>query len=228
MLLVTRRLSGQLALVGAVVAAVMFAMAAFVTSVQAHHGDFYASADCYGWEVGATYVGDTDRRVDVDVTVNGEHIVISDTGYETGDVLFERSGTNSVDAVGTIKVYYKRHGNWKLEAKDKLDFHFDWSVCEETPPPPPQPSPTPPPPPPPPESTPESTPETPPQTSSQPPETGSEVLGVTLGPRSFPNTGDGSGGEGGSSDPMLLFGGLALLAGVGTILVATGRARRDR
>lgn len=50
---------------------------------------------------------------------------------------------------------------------------------------------------------------------------------MTLGPRAFPNTGDGS-ESGGSDDPTMLLGGLALLAGVATILVATGRARRDR
>jgi hypothetical protein len=229
MLLVTRRLAGRFGLVGALVAAATMVMAVFVTSAEAHHGDFYASADCYTWEVGATYVGDSDRRVDVDVTVNGEHIVISDTGYQTGDTLFERSGTGSVDAEGTVKVYFKRHDTWRLEAKDKLDFHFDWSECEETPPPP-QPSPPAPPPPPQPspQPSPESTAQIPPAPpSGSPPQAGSEVRGVVLGPRAFPNSGDGS-DSGGSGEPPLLIAGLALLAGAGTIALATARARRGR
>jgi hypothetical protein len=270
MILVIKRLSGQLALVGAVTAAVIAAMALLTTAAEAHHGDFYASADCYGWKVTGKYVGDEDRRVDVDVTINGEHIVSSDTGYQTGDVLFERAGTGSVDAVGKIKVYYKSHGEWKLEAKDKLDFHFDWAPCETptssptpestpsatptpgatpsptaeatpsptaeaTPSPTPESSPTPEVSPTPessptpegtPEGTPESTPETTPVvTPPSTPEVGSDVLGVSTGPRALP-AGGANQSSGGADSLAAIAGGLALLAGAATIATVTARSRR--
>jgi hypothetical protein len=226
MLSLTRRLVGQLGLVGVMVAVAMIAMALLAKSAEAHHGDFYASADCYGWEVGATYVGDEDRRVDVDVTVNDEHIVSSDTGYHEGDTLFERTGIGSVDATGKIKVYVKEHREWELESKRKLDFHFDFAPCQpETPPE----TPTETPPVTPPETPPETPAETPPGISIvTPPGAGSEVLAVVAGPREFPAGGSQPSGDGSSELGYLalLSAGLALIAGVGVISVAAARSRR--
>lgn len=231
MYLVTKRLWSEILLIGAVTLAIVVALAAFTSTVSAHHGDFYSSADCYSWTVGATYTGDEDRRVDVDVTVNGEHIVSSDTGYSTGDTLFERSGTGSVDAEGTVKVYYKRHRTWKLESENSLDFHFDFEVCvpESTPTASPE------------QQAPEATPSPQPQTSSsqQPSspaaasgaavstpqaEVLSAVLSAAQGPTALPNTG---GEPSGGSDVMaLLAGGLALMSGGATIAFAAARYRR--
>jgi hypothetical protein len=222
-------------LVGVLVAAAMVAMALLATSVAAHHGDFYAEADCYGWKVGAKYVGDEDRRVDVDVTVNGEHIVSSDTGYHDGQKLFERSGVGSVDATGTIKVYFKKHGTWKLESKRSLDFHFDFSPCVPTPTATATPTETPPAPTPTATSTPTSPPEvapteTPPGVSTSTatgPQTGSEVLGVSTGPRALPTTGsEQSSGGSDAAYLALMAAGLAVIAGVGVLTVSAVRSRR--
>jgi hypothetical protein len=225
MYLVTKRLWREILLIGAVTLAIVTALAAFTPTASAHHGDFYSSADCYGWTVGATYTGDENRRVDVDVTVNGEHIVSSDTGYKTGDTLFERTGTGSVDAEGTVKVYYKRHSQWKMESEDSLDFHFDFETCvpETTPVASPSPeaqqvSPSPQP------------PSSPPAasgaaTATPQPEVLSAVLTAASGPTSLPNTGGEPSGT--SSDVIvLLAGGLALLGGGATIAFAAARHRR--
>jgi hypothetical protein len=225
MYLVTKRLWRDVLLIGAVALAIVAALAAFAPTVSAHHGDFYSSADCYSWTVGATYTGDNDRRVDVDVTVNGEHIVISDTGYDTGDTLFERTGTGSVDAQGTIKVYYNRHGSWRLESENSLDFHFDFETCvpESTPVASPSPeaqqvSPSPQP------------PSSPPAasgaaTATPQPEVLSAVLTAARGPTSLPNTGGEPSGT--SSEVIaLLAGGLALMSGGATIAFAAARHRR--
>jgi hypothetical protein len=231
MLSLTRHLASQLGVAGVMAAAAMLAMAALATTVEAHHGDFYATADCYGWTVGAKYVGDEDRRVDVDVTINGEHIVSSDTGYHDGQTLFERNGTGSVDATGKIKVYYKSHREWKLESKRTLDFHFDFTPCQptETPTQTPPETPTVTPPETPTVTPPETPTVTPPESSRETPpsETGSEVLGAVRGPRTLPPGGGQPTSGGGEAGYLALMGaGLALISGVGVISVSAVRSRR--
>ena len=84
----------------------------------AHHTETSTSGDCAAWTTNAEYIGgDEDRKVVVDVTINGEHILQTfyfdygpgHLGHQSYWLLYERSGAGSLAAGGTIVMYRRNH-----------------------------------------------------------------------------------------------------------------------
>ncbi|MEX0749284.1 MAG: hypothetical protein WD359_00610 [Dehalococcoidia bacterium] len=89
----------------------------------AHHIETDEDYACDGWTVRAEYIGGNgDRMVVVDVTVNGEHIdetfIFDDDhlGHQDYYLLYERSGTGSLQTSGTITMYERGRRGYTIEA----------------------------------------------------------------------------------------------------------------
>ncbi len=115
-------------------------LALSVGTARAHHNTITESANCNGWLSKAGYSGGSqDRKVVVDVTIDGEHI--SQTFYfnngaghlghpSTSYNLYTRSGDGAVDTSGTITMYSKQGGSYsKLEDTDHPNLHFTAANC---------------------------------------------------------------------------------------------------
>lgn len=85
----------------------------------AHHAQTATTGDCAAWTTKGEYVGgNEDRKVVVDVTVNGEHILQTfyfdygpgHLGHQGYWLLYTRSGSGSLVVSGTI-VLYRRSGS---------------------------------------------------------------------------------------------------------------------
>lgn len=85
----------------------------------AHHVTITEGGACDAWSTKAEYVGGPDdRKIVVDVTINGEHIQQTfyfdlqpgNLGHADYYLLYERHGTGSVTTSGTVTMY-QRDGN---------------------------------------------------------------------------------------------------------------------
>jgi hypothetical protein len=123
---------------GLALALAVAAAAGLHGTALAHHDEMIESASCNGWHSEADYVGgDEDRKVVVDVTVNGEHITgtfyfdAAHLGHQDSYVLYSRSGTGSVDTSGTVAMYQRGwNGQYNvLDGAVHPDLHFDASQC---------------------------------------------------------------------------------------------------
>jgi hypothetical protein len=97
-------------------------VAVFVARPQAalaHHAESSFEGDCTGWTISAEYIGgDEDRKGVVDVVINGE--VVQETflfdneaghlGHQDFWVLYQRTGTGSLHASGTVTLYKRTGG----------------------------------------------------------------------------------------------------------------------
>jgi len=95
----------------------------------AHHTQVSTSGDCAAWTTKGEYIGGSeDRKVVVDVTINGEHILQTfyfdvgpgHLGHQSYWLLYERSGSGSLVASGTI-VLYRRSGAGTYTVVDDTD-----------------------------------------------------------------------------------------------------------
>lgn len=114
------------------------AFALYTRPALAHHDVMVEGGNCNGWHSEADYVGGPDdRKVVLDVTVNGEHIAgtfLFDSGHlghQDSYVLYSRSGVGSVDTSGTIAMYSRdSHGHYNVfDAAVHPNLHFDASQC---------------------------------------------------------------------------------------------------
>jgi hypothetical protein len=87
----------------------------------AHHLELTQQLDCYSWSIRSEYIGGSgDRKVVVDVTINGDHIfeefffdnAPGHLGHPASYVVLDESGSGSVVATGTVKLYEKRNGSY--------------------------------------------------------------------------------------------------------------------
>lgn len=85
----------------------------------AHHTQASTTGDCTAWTTKGEYIGgNEDRKAVVDVTINGEHILqtfyfdneAGHLGHQDYWLLYERSGSGSLAASGSI-VLYSRSGS---------------------------------------------------------------------------------------------------------------------
>jgi hypothetical protein len=115
-------------------------LALSVGTARAHHNTITESANCNGWLSKAGYSGGgQDRKVVVDVTIDGEHISqtfyfdngAAHLGHPSGSYnLYTRTGTGSVDTSGTITMYSKQGNSYsKLEDTDHPNLHFSAANC---------------------------------------------------------------------------------------------------
>ncbi|MBI5289739.1 MAG: hypothetical protein HY873_12275 [Chloroflexi bacterium] len=95
----------------------------------AHHTQVATAGDCAAWTTEGEYIGGSeDRKVVVDVTINGEHILQTfyfdfgpgHLGHQSYWLLYERSGSGSLVATGTI-VMYRRSGAGTYTVIDDSD-----------------------------------------------------------------------------------------------------------
>ena len=129
------------------IAAGLFAVAAgiiiFVArpgTVFAHHLEQQQQLDCYEWNIRADYIGGSgDRKVVTDVVINGEHIfeefyfdnAPGHLGHPANYVVLDESGSGSVVATGTVKMYEKRNGSYVYVAEiEAISANL---VCASTP-----------------------------------------------------------------------------------------------
>ena len=91
----------------------------------AHHVVITEGGDCGGWSTKAEYIGgDSDRKVVVDVMINGEHIsqtfyfdnAPGHLGHQDYYLLYQRSGAGAVTTSGTVTMYEKSHGSYSVLA----------------------------------------------------------------------------------------------------------------
>lgn len=107
----------------------------------AHHVTIAENADCNAWSTKAEYVGGPeDRKVVVDVTINGEHISqtfyfdlapghLGRVGYY---VLYERSGSGSLTTSGSVIMYQRDSGGAYTQVADS-DYTSVNLVCASSP-----------------------------------------------------------------------------------------------
>jgi hypothetical protein len=114
--------------IGAAFAAAAFAMLLAHPQVAlAHHVKLSDDASCDGWTVRAEYIGgDEDRMVVVDAWINDEHIDetfffdegTGHLGHQDYFLLYERSGTGSLQTSGTVTMYAR---DWRGRYKETVD-----------------------------------------------------------------------------------------------------------
>jgi hypothetical protein len=104
----------------------------------AHHAEIAVGGDCTAWTTKAEYIGgDEDRKVVVDVIINGE--AIQETfffdfdpghlGHQDYWLLYERSGSGSLQTSGTITLYRRSGGAYSIvDNSTSVDEGFE---CEE-------------------------------------------------------------------------------------------------
>jgi hypothetical protein len=116
----------------------------------AHHVTITEGGTCEAWSTKAEYVGGPDdRKIVVDVTINGEHIQQTfyfdlepgHLGHADYYLLYERHGTGSVITSGTVTMYQRAAGGAYTLTADTDSPSLDLS-CGESPTPSPSPSPT--------------------------------------------------------------------------------------
>jgi hypothetical protein len=102
----------------------------------AHHIEIHDEIDCESWETSAVYIGgDDDRKVVVDVVINGEVIQQEfyfdnepgHLGHQDEYVLYTRTGTGTLLTSGTITMY-ERDGDddYTIDAdSDYTDINLD-------------------------------------------------------------------------------------------------------
>jgi hypothetical protein len=87
----------------------------------AHHVTVTESASCSGWDSKAEYIGGPDdRKIVVNVTINGEHIAQTlyfdngpgHLGHQNYYLLYHRSGTGTLVSSGTILMYERVNGRY--------------------------------------------------------------------------------------------------------------------
>ncbi|MEX2247940.1 MAG: hypothetical protein WEC75_14800 [Dehalococcoidia bacterium] len=128
--------------ISAIVSAVAGILLLTVSAASAHHNQVTEAADCTGWLSRGDYIGGgADRKVVVDVVINGE--VIQQTfffdngpghlGHQDEWELFHRDGEGPVDTSGTVKMYAKQNGQYtQLVDSDTLNLHFNDDSCHPT------------------------------------------------------------------------------------------------
>jgi hypothetical protein len=106
----------------------------------AHHLELEQQADCEAWSIHSEYIGGTgDRKVVVDVTINGVRIfeefffdnAPGHLGHPATYVVLDESGSGSVVATGTVTMYEKRNGSYVYAADvETISLNL---VCASTP-----------------------------------------------------------------------------------------------
>ncbi len=109
----------------------------------AHHVTIYEQISCSGWEVGAEYIGGPDdRKVVVDVTINGEQINqtfyfdngAGHLGHVDSYPLYERAGTGSLVTSGSVKMYARSGGAYTVLAdSDYTNINLQCAGATSTP-----------------------------------------------------------------------------------------------